>query len=176
MANIKIALEKTLANEGGYVNDINDPGGETYKGIARNMWPKWDGWILIDSYKTNSLFPSILDRDNILQDKIQFFYQVNFWQKLNALVITNQDVANSIFDFAVNSGVSTSATLAQLVVGANPDGLLGAESIKAINAFDPDHFLSALTVAKIARYIAIIKKRPTSQKYLYGWIRRTLND
>ena len=40
MADFKIAFEKVLEQEGGYVNDVNDPGGETYKGVARSIHSK----------------------------------------------------------------------------------------------------------------------------------------
>ena len=176
MAEFAAALEKVLKHEGGYVNDPNDPGGETYKGVARKIHSKWDGWALVDIYKKQNGFPANLDKDGELQKKIKDFYQVNFWNKINADNITNQEVATSIFDFAVNAGVSTSATLAQMVVGALTDGIIGKESTNKINAFNNEHFLASFTVAKIAKYISIIKKQPTSQKYLYGWIRRALND
>jgi lysozyme family protein len=35
MAEFKTAFEVTMKAEGGYVNDPDDPGGETYKGSAR---------------------------------------------------------------------------------------------------------------------------------------------
>jgi lysozyme family protein len=44
MAEFNPALEKVLSHEGGYVVDPNDPGGETYKGVARKIHSKWDGW------------------------------------------------------------------------------------------------------------------------------------
>ena len=37
MANYDQAFQLILQNEGGYVNDPDDPGSETYKGIARKM-------------------------------------------------------------------------------------------------------------------------------------------
>ncbi len=163
-----------LTHEGGYVNDPDDPGGETYKGIARNMHSKWNGWLHIDMHKNQSGFPANLEKDTELEREIALFYQVNFWDKVNGDNIKNQLVANSIFDFAVNAGVKTSASLAQMVVEAKTDGVIGPLSLEKINAFNPDHFLAAFTVAKIARYMAIIRKRPTSKKYLYGWVSRAL--
>ena len=38
MANFEEAYKKTSDFEGGYVNDEDDAGGETYRGIARNFW------------------------------------------------------------------------------------------------------------------------------------------
>jgi hypothetical protein len=58
MSEFQPALQKVLAHEGGYVNDPDDPGGETYKGIARNMHSKWGGWVYIDLCKHASNLPS----------------------------------------------------------------------------------------------------------------------
>ena len=47
MAQFKIAFQKTLLHEGNYSNDPSDLGGETYKGIARNIHSSWSGWRII---------------------------------------------------------------------------------------------------------------------------------
>ncbi len=176
MADFKLAYAKVLKNEGGYVNDPQDPGGETYKGVARKIHSKWDGWQLIDMLKLQRNFPNNLDHNQEIQDKIELLYQINYWDKIKGDDINSQLVAESIFDFGVNAGTGTSARLAQLVVEAGTDGVIGKESILKINEFDEEYFLAAFTVAKIGRYISIIKKRPSSKKYLYGWVRRALGD
>ena len=176
MANYEHALQWVLKHEGGYVNDPDDPGGETYRGIARKMHSKWDGWVMVDMLKLEQSFPANLDRNQDLQIAIAAFYEINFWDKIKGDAINNQSVATSIFDFAVNAGVSTSAMLAQMVVDAKQDGVIGPETIARINSFDPDHFISSFTLAKIARYISIVKKRPASKKYFYGWTCRALGD
>ena len=51
MADFRLAYKKIEAAEGGYVNDPDDKGGETYKGISRKANPDWDGWISIDQIK-----------------------------------------------------------------------------------------------------------------------------
>jgi lysozyme family protein len=176
MAEFTKAFQLVIAHEGGYGNDPDDPGGETYKGIARKIFSKWDGWIKIDILKRQTGFPANLDKDVDLQQDVVDFYRVTFWDKMNGDNITNQQVAESVFDFGVNAGLGTSVSLAQMVVQADPDGVIGQQSIEAINGFNPEHFIAAFTVAKIARYISIVKKRPTSQKYFYGWVRRALGE
>lgn len=175
MATFSTALKKTLLNEGGYVNDPDDPGGETYKGVARNMHSKWDGWTIVDGLKKQSGFPSNMEKNVDLQSKVENFYKVNFWDKVQGDDITDEHVAFAIFDFAVNAGVGTSAVLAQKVVDADPDGVIGPGSVARINSTDPEFFLASFTVAKIARYIGIVNKRPTSRKYFFGWVSRALN-
>ena len=164
-----------IANEGGYVNDPDDPGGETYKGVARKIHSKWEGWTMIDLLKRLSGFPANLDKDPEIQEAVEDFYEVQFWNRISGSLISEQAVANSIFDFGVNAGASTSSAIAQLVIGAEVDGVIGNESIAKINAFNPNHFLAAFTVAKIARYVSIVKKRPTSRKYFFGWVLRSLS-
>ena len=174
MANFKEALNLILKNEGVYGFDKDDPGGETYKGIARNMNSKWSGWITVDLLKQQSKFPQNLENSSDLQKGVSDFYETNYWDKMQGDGITNQMVANSIFDFAVNAGISTSCSLAQMVVGVKADGVVGPASINAINDYDADLFLASFTIAKISRYVAIIEKRPTSRKYFYGWVRRAI--
>ena len=176
MANFETSLNKTLIHEGGYVFDQDDPGGETYKGIARTVNGSWAGWQTIDKLKKMPNFPQNLDSDKILQDNIKTFYKANYWDTIKGNNIQNQAVADSVFDFAVNAGVKTSAKMVQTIIGASPDGNIGTATLAKLNIFDSGYFLALFKVAKIERYMDIIKKRPTSSKYLYGWIKRTLSD
>jgi lysozyme family protein len=174
MADFTTAFIQTMKAEGGYVNDPQDPGGETYKGIARKMNSKWDGWIIVDTMKKQKDFPKNLESSAALQERIKGFYEVNFWDKVRGDEMVNQDVAESIFDFAVNAGVVTSSKLAQMTVGVNPDGVIGPGSLQKINADDPKTFLSLFALNKIARYVAICEKNQESKKFFFGWVKRTL--
>ncbi len=174
MANFASAFSATMKAEGGYVNDPKDPGGETYKGVARKLNSKWDGWIVIDKAKQANNFPANLDSNAPLQEKIKAFYETNYWDKVRGDDINDQHIAESIFDFAVNAGPVTSAKLAQLTVNAEPDGVIGPATLQKINADDPRAFLSLFALHKIRRYMKICEQRPDSKKFFYGWVRRTL--
>lgn len=174
MADFSTAFLVTMKAEGGYVNDPQDPGGETYKGVARSRNPKWSGWINIDLLKNQHNFPHNLDNNPELQKKVNTLYQVNYWDRVRGDEITDQDIAESIFDFAVNAGVRTSSKLAQITVGAESDGVIGPKTIDKINADDTRAFLAVFALAKISRYVNICEKRSDSRKYFFGWIRRTL--
>jgi lysozyme family protein len=174
MADFATAFAATMKAEGGYVNDPQDPGGETYKGVARKMNSKWDGWTLIDMARKEPDFPANLDANTGLQEKIRNFYEVNYWDKIRCDEIENQNVASSIFDYAVNAGTITSAKLAQFTVGAKADGVVGNITLGKINAYDPHTFLALFALNKIARYVNICEKRHDSKKFFYGWVKRTL--
>lgn len=175
MATFETALKVVLEHEGGYVNDPSDPGGETYKGVARKMHSSWQGWVEVDMAKRQSNFPKNLEQNSALQDMIHDFYRINFWDKVQGSHIENEQVAQVIFDFAVNAGVSTSASLVQKVLDVTVDGTIGPKTIAALNTFPAEHFIASFTLMKIARYVAIVNKRPESKKYFYGWVCRALN-
>jgi lysozyme family protein len=174
MADFTQALALTLQAEGGYGNDPQDPGGETYKGIARKMNSKWDGWIDIDALKRQADFPASLDGNAPLQEKIGKFYELNYWDKVRGDEIVDQDIAASIFDFAVNAGPIASIKLAQLTVATEANGVIDDETLHKINADDPRAFLALFALHKIARYVGICDKRQESRKFFFGWVKRAL--
>lgn len=134
MANFIIALRKVLKNEGGYANDPDDAGGETYKGISRKNYPTWSGWTSIDQIKKCHPrgFKTILEGTKELQDKVKEFYKRNFWDKLYLDDCANQELANQCFDMAINAGVKAGVKILQKTLGIPADGKLGSVTIAAI--------------------------------------------
>lgn len=134
MANFTIALKKVLKNEGGYANNPNDAGGETYKGISRKNHPTWTGWISIDQIKKAHPkgFKTILEHTPELQDKVKDFYKRRFWDELCLDTCGNQELANQAFDMAVNAGIKAGVKILQKVLGIPADGILGNVTKKAI--------------------------------------------
>lgn len=163
MADFLPAFEAMIRNEGGYVlHDVpGDRGGMTYAGIARNMNPQWPGWALIDAKQD---VPAPLVRD---------FYRANYWNPIRGDQLTSQVIAQTIFDFHVNAG-AVARRLAQLVVGATPDGAFGDKTVAALNNYPEDKFVMAYALAKIARYRDIVNRDRSQGKFLLGWINRTL--
>lgn len=165
MADFAPAFEAMIRNEGGYVlHDVpGDRGGQTYAGIARKMNPQWPGWALIDRGQE---VPAAMVRE---------YYKANYWEPIKGDRITSQVIAQTIFDFHVNAG-SVARKLAQLVVGATPDGVIGDKTLAALNAYDEAKFVMAYALVKIARYRDIVTRDRTQMKFLLGWINRTLLD
>jgi len=175
MANFNLALSKVLSHEGGYVNDPDDLGGETYKGISRKSHSSWSGWSIIDQNKIKPNFPKSIEANEKLRNLVEQFYFDTFWKPLKADEIQNQTSAESVFDFAVNAGNKTATKLAQYIVGTKADGIIGEKTLSKINSIDFGYFQTALTVAKLKYYLFIIQRRPTSKKFLLGWLSRSLS-
>lgn len=166
MADFIPAFTATMAAEGGYklTNDPNDRGGQTYAGISRRYHPDWAGWTYID--KGERPPPSM----------VRAFYLKKFWNKMHLSDVRSQRVANFLYGSAVNLDDRVVARLAQTVVGATPDGVIGPITLELINATSANTFIAQVTVAKIARYRDIVTNDRTQMKYLLGWINRALTE
>jgi lysozyme family protein len=165
MADFGPAFEKMIHDEGGFqLTDIpGDRGGMTYAGIARNPNPDWPGWALVDRKEFGSVTPLVRQ-----------FYKTNFWDRIRGDDLAVQAVAETIFNFGVNTGVGVAIKLAQVIVGATPDGGVGPKTIELLNQCTPEKFVSAYALAKIQRYANICNKDRSQSKFLLGWINRTL--
>ena len=164
MADFNGPYEAMILAEGGYrlTNVKNDRGGQTYAGIARTKNPHWPGWAYIDKGE----FPPA----NLVRD----FYRAEFWDRIRGDDLASTEVAGMVFDFAVNAGVSVAVKLAQIVAGVTPDGKAGPKTVAALDAVDPGVFRTNYTLAKIARYVEIVGKDRTQERFLLGWCRRSL--
>lgn len=159
MADFKKYYPLLQNHEGGYADNPNDDGGETYAGVARNFWPRWPGWKRIDPivqglkkrYVTGwpeagkaRIINSWLKKDTILQDMIFQFYKVNFWNSLQLDFVKSQPVAEQLADLGVNAGPMRPAKMVQRLVnqyfqrpGEKPvlvvDGDIGPGTINHLN-------------------------------------------
>lgn len=89
------ALKFVLAREGGYVNDPDDRGGATNKGITQNTYNSW--------LKSNG--KASKDVKNITDAEVKEIYYKNYWLAAGCNKMTSK-FAVVCFDTAVNMGVS----------------------------------------------------------------------
>lgn len=166
MAEFDPAFEKMLHDEGGYqlTNIPGDRGGMTYAGIARNPNPDWPGWALVDRKEFGGPLTSM----------VREFYRQRFWNVVRGDEIRDQAIAETIFNFAVNTGTSVAIKLAQVIVGATPDGGIGPKTVELLNQCTAQKFVPSYALAKIGRYANICNKDRGQSKFLLGWINRTL--
>lgn len=118
MAKFDIEFDKLILAEGGYVNDKDDAGGETYLGISRKNNPNWNGWKTIDAEKKKGTknITSRLKQNKELTDSAKELYKNNYWDVLELDDIPSQGIAHQLFDTCVNCGVKTAINIAQQVL------------------------------------------------------------
>lgn len=164
-------------NEGNYVNDPQDVGGETYRGIARNFHRAWEGWTIIDFYKTNwgeipfnMRISTVYPPGKVIDDVMvpEFFEQL--WNKSRAGEIKSQQVANIYFDFYVLHSRAVEAmqkALVSLGQRVTIDNIIGPQTLGAMNASDPAQLHDAF---KAERKKMHDERR--NSKFYRGWIAR----
>ena len=156
MAIFDLAIEKTLAHEGGYVNDPDDKGGETKFGISKRSYPE-------------------IDIAKLTRDEAAAIYKRDYWDEVKGDDIDSQVIAEHLFDTAVNMGVNRAAKMGQRIVGATDDGRIGPQSVAAFNECGEIRFDDKYRLAKISRYAWICNKNGDQKKFLLGWINRALS-
>lgn len=187
MADFGKALSRVLAFEGGYARDPVDRGGETYKGIARLYNPGWPGWARIDRAKRSAGFPKSLEKDTALQAEVAGYYKRQYWDKFRGDAVPDQDVADELFDSAVNLGVARAVEFLQralnvlnrngsLYADLVVDGAFGPRSLAAMRAYlkkdRADFLLTILNVLQGAHYVEVMTQSPSQEKFARGWLRR----
>lgn len=184
MADFKLAYKKLLPIEGGYVNNQNDRGKETYKGISRKWHPTWDGWAIVDALRREPGFPKNLANHPGLQELVVAFYKMVFWDKFMGDKILVQAIADEIFDTAVNMDVDVAVKFLQsalnllnrdskLFPDMKIDGVLGINTLTRLNAFtETEYLLRALNAFQGARYIKICENDSSQEEFFRGWIKR----
>jgi lysozyme family protein len=187
MADFKQAYEKTMGHEGGYANDPDDAGGETYKGISRKYHPSWSGWSKIDSMKSDPLFPLNLKVDSDLEAMVEGLYKQMYWDVNRLDEINNQDIAEELFDTGVNMGVGRASNFLQMAcnyLNKNGslfpdlvvDGKIGKNSLNAVdillNRGEASFIYKILNLLQGNHYLEYMSKSPTQEKYARGWLNR----
>ena len=169
MASFDLAISKTLSFEGcdKYTETTGDTGGATKYGISQKSYPN-------------------LNIKSLTEAEAKAIYKRDYWDRVRGDDITSQAMAESIFDFAVNSGVKTASTLAQKAAykasGYNPesrqliDGIIGPTTALALNSVDNITFLAVFSLFKIYHYADICNKKRDQSKFLLGWVNRTLHE
>ena len=154
----KKAFNYMVKNEGGYVNNSSDPGGETKYGISQRSYPN-----------LNIRQLSLKDAEKI--------YFCDYWLKGKFEQIPDENVATQLFDLSVNLGIRASTIVLQRAlrsVGINvvEDGLLGSQTLSGVIFSKPSNLLAAIKSEAAGYYRLIAAKNPRQQKFLNGWLNR----
>lgn len=150
------ALRRLLADEGGYSNHPNDPGGPTNFGITLTDYRKY---INPNGTAANVRAMSV--------DQAKKIYKEKYWNAMNCDNLP-AGVDYAVFDYGVNSGIGRSPKVLQRIVGVEPDGKIGPATIAATRAKDPKMVINAICDERM-KYLKGLRIWPTFGK---GWTRR----
>lgn len=145
-------INRVLANEGGYVNIPDDPGGETQWGISKRSYPD-------------------LDIRALTREDAIAIYKRDFWDRCHGDELP-EAVAFQALDFAVNSGVETALRKLQTAAGVADDGHWGPVTREAIAAVNP----VVLCIRYLAERLDFMRKLKRWPSFSSGWAGRIAAD
>jgi len=149
-------IEKVLEDEGGYVYDSDDPGGETNFGISKKAYPT-------------------TDIKNLTKDQAKTIYHQDYWRP-NKCDSLSSHLRHLYFDSCINQGAVKAVKILQNAVNSKADtvlkvdGKLGPKTLAATQNLELDR----AKAYRIKAYVHIISFNPRLNKYFYGWYKRVL--
>ena len=164
MAKVEILAPYIKKWEGGFVNDPTDRGGATNKGVTIATFEAY--------CKAKSLpRPNVERLKRMTDGEWLDILKTMFWDRWQADKIKSQKLANILVDWVWGSGVY-GIKIPQRILGVRQDGIVGDETLKALNAQDPDKLFQTIYDARKKYLNDITISRPTNKRFLRGWLNR----
>lgn len=154
-SDFNVAIKVVLVNEGGYVSNPSDPGGETNYGISKRAYPN-------------------VDIKNLTQDAAAEIYRHDYWLYGD---LNSQDVATKMLDMSVNMGIKRAVYLCQVSLNdigehCNVDGKWGHGTESTVNGSDVNALLPEIRASQSHYYTNLVAQKPELYQFLKGLLRR----
>src|SRR5688572_24204811 len=166
MAKFENFAGKLLRLEGGYVNHPLDSGGPTKYGVILAVWQE-HGYD-----KDNDGDIDAEDIKRLTEDDAKYIAKKIFWDYFQADFILNDSVAQFIVDWGYNSGRKTVAKIVQQLLNLDSDGIIGTQTLTAINCTDQEKLFNKLLIERKVFLNNIIKRKPEKVVFYDGWMNR----
>jgi lysozyme family protein len=138
---------------------------EDSDGLTRfGLLDRWNPGLVIKGFYTMPVDEALV--------LAKSYYRIKYWNYIQGDKIILDVIAAQLLSIAVNDGVVTAVKIAQRMLGVDRDGMLGINTLNAINTLPSDIFLNKFDAAAKAHYNDIVVKYPAKQKYLQGWYNR----
>lgn len=153
----------------GYHDRKTDRGGPTFIGVTLSTFRGWctrQGRALPASRSGQ-----ISALKALTFDEWRRIAKSLFWDPSRADMIEDQRIATMVVDQRWVGGVAMIKAFQRALV-LIPDGIVGPNTLTALNAPDRDRTLETLRAAAIRRYNSIADRDPSQGINLRGWINR----
>ena len=167
MARIDLLELFIISYEGGFVNDPRDRGGATMSGVTFNTFKDY-------RRRHGMPEPTIDDLKKLSTSEWEAIFRELYWDPFRGDQMRCQGIANLIVDWAWCSGVKNVAKMVQKMLSIKADGIIGPQTIAAINAGGGAAQHNIFLELKLARgeYLKEIAKKGSNSVFYHGWLRR----
>lgn len=152
---VEVLLRPGIEGGGKLSHDPSDKGGLTRWGISQRSHPNED--II-----------------NLTKERAEEIYFKKYWSIMNLDGIRDDNIILHLFVFGVNRGPRTAIKTMQRLVGVDDDGIIGPQTLRAINDYNGD-LLSDFAKREKLVYITIAQKDISQKPNLLGWLNRVAN-
>lgn len=153
-------FDRVVMHEGGYQCDPADRGNWTGGRVGQGELKGTNRGISAMTYPH-------LDIKHLTDEQIKAIYFEDWWQALG-MDRFRPAMQYQLFDAAVQHGWSRAVRMLQRAGGAKADGIIGPNTLKAINALD----INDLVMRFVSYRVRFYTKISTFNKYGRGWMRR----
>lgn len=181
--------EKTiLPHEGGYSNNIHDPGNWTggKEGVGRFLGTKYG--IAASQYGTSLLKRGIIIK-HLTKDQARDLFYKDYWLKFHFDKLKSQGIADELCDESVNMGGAAAQRLLEKVFKeiewATKESIpvpakFTPETIAWINKYTRTHsnrvaFYNSIRIKRVQFYVVLIQRRPALKQFFIAWINRSVD-
>lgn len=168
MADVKKIVPFILRWEGGFVNDPDDLGGPTNKGVTLKIYKLY-------CRRKGYPVPTVERLKALTVDEFTNILKAMYWDACKGDEITSQGVANAIVDWAWHSGTVTAVKHIQKLLRVEADGIIGPVTLSAINSRSPLPLFGEIKRERVLYIERICRTRPANVKYYRGWMNRINN-
>lgn len=160
-SNFLPSLQFILRWEGGFVDNPNDPGGRTNRGVTQKVFNAW----------LASMGKPQRDVKTITDAEVNSIYQKQYWLPPRCDVLQEKlDLVQ--FDTAVNMGVNRAVRILQTALACSSDGNFGPGTLKAAQSCDASDTTAAYCQQRENIYLGLIQKNPKLAVFKKGWLNR----
>ena len=157
MSNFDKAFTIILGEEGGYVNDPRDPGGETQWGITSPP---------LRLAISTGIVPADTTIKSLTQDQAKLIYKEFYWLPIKGDQLP-WPLCVFVFDSAVNQGATPAIKMLQRALKQPQDGILGVDTLEAAT------HASSFSCAQFMVYRAMrYQSTKNADIYGVGWLTR----
>ncbi|MFI3322867.1 MAG: glycosyl hydrolase 108 family protein [Rikenellaceae bacterium] len=164
MAKMEILAPFILSWEGGFVDHPNDRGGATNMGVTLETYEYY-------CRKKGYPRPTVERLQALTKEKVIDILKTMYWDRAKADYINNQSIANLIVDWVWASG-TWGIKFTQRVLGLTEDGIVGPQTLGAINSAEPKALFAQLWKSREAHFKRLAANNPSQQVFLRGWLNR----
>ena len=158
------AFKRLIGHEGGYSSDRRDPGNWTGGRVGVGTLKGTKFGLAANTYPN-------LDIKNLTLAQAKAIYKKDWWDKLGADGM-HSAIVFQLWDFAINAGKSRAIKELQQAVGVPADGIIGPQTLAAVNSHDLNDVILSLTAERLKFYTSL----STFKTYGKGWTNRVADN